>query len=91
MFWALQACGLVPIVEPELLIEGTHDIEVSQRAAETVLQACIAALWRQGVILEAVLLKPQMVMPGSEWQGPAPSPMDIARHTLQALYRCRHA
>ena len=77
----------MPIVEPELLIEGDHDIAESHRAAEEVLQACISALWAQGVLLEAVLLKPQMVMPGSEWPGPKPSPQEIARHTLQVLYR----
>ncbi|KAK9804479.1 hypothetical protein WJX73_007002 [Symbiochloris irregularis] len=82
-----QRCGLVPIVEPELLIDGTHDILTTKRAAERTMQSCMAALWRRGVILEAVLLKPQMVVPGSSAPGPPPSTQDIAHHTLDVLYR----
>ena len=77
----------MPIVEPELLIEGTHDISISRQAAERVLQACVSALWRREAILEAVLLKPQMVVPGSQYAGPPVGSQEIARQTLQALYR----
>lgn len=82
-----QACGLVPIVEPELMIEGTHDIGVSAAAAERVLQATVVALWREGVLLEGALLKPQMVVPGSSYAGPAPGAEEIAHATLTVLYR----
>lgn len=78
----------MPIVEPELLIEGTHSIETSKHAAQRVLHACVAALWHEGVLLEGVLLKPQMVIPGSQWQGLPPSPEEIAIHTLDVMYRC---
>ena len=84
----LQACGLVPIVEPELLIDGTHSIKVSQAALERVLHVCIAELWKHGVLLEGMLLKPQMVMPGAQWAGPPATSHDIALHTLQAISRC---
>lgn len=54
--------GLVPIVEPEILIDGPHTAAVFAQASERVIGACIAALWRKGVALEACLLKPQMIV-----------------------------
>ena len=83
----MQACGLVPIVEPEVLIDGGHGIERSGAVAERVLQACVAALWRRSVLLEAVLLKPMMVMPGADHPGPRASPEAAAQATLRVLRR----
>ena len=83
-----QACGLVPVVEPEVLIDGGHGIARSGAVAERVLQATMAALWRQPVTLEAVLIKPMMVLPGADCAGPAAAPADVARATLQAVRRC---
>ncbi|KAK9839825.1 hypothetical protein WJX81_004472 [Elliptochloris bilobata] len=82
-----QACGLVPIVEPEVLIDGSHGIERSGAAAERVLQACVAALWRSNVVLEATLLKPMMVMPGADHTGSCAWPKEVAQATLTALRR----
>ena len=45
----LQACDLVPMVEPELLIDGTYNIQRSMQASEQVLRACFAALEKHGV------------------------------------------
>nr|CAA61911.1 fructose-1,6-bisphosphate aldolase [Euglena gracilis] len=59
-----QECGLVPIVEPEILMDGDHDIETAAAAAERVLVAVYDALATQGVLLEGTLLKPNMVTPG---------------------------
>lgn len=54
-----QAHDLVPIVEPEILIDGDHDIHRSADVSARVISACIAQLWQHNVDLEATLLKPQ--------------------------------
>ena len=62
-----QAAGLVPIVEPELLIEGDYSAARAEEAATQVVQETVQALWAQGVVLEGCLLKPQMVIAGLGW------------------------
>ena len=64
-----QANGLVPIVEPELLMDGNHRLEVCQYWTEKIVAACYKALSDQEVILEATLLKPNMCIPGADWKG----------------------
>ena len=59
-----QANGLVPIVEPEILCDGDHDLETCQKATEAVLSATYKALMDHHVYLEGTLLKPNMVTPG---------------------------
>jgi fructose-bisphosphate aldolase class I len=59
-----QEAGLVPVVEPEVLMAGTHDLETCRRATETVLRAVFEQLYVQGVRLEGMILKPNMVLPG---------------------------
>ena len=83
-----QACGLVPIVEPEVLIDGSHGMARSGAVSERVLQACVAALWQRPVTLEAVLLKPMMVLPGADHAGPPAAPAEVAQATLTAMRRC---
>ena len=56
-----QKTGLVPIVEPEILTDGDHDVDVSQRVTERVLQAVFSKLHEHGVMLEGIILKPNMV------------------------------
>jgi fructose-bisphosphate aldolase, class I len=51
------------------------------------ISACIAHLWRQGVLLEASLLKPQMIVPGADWTGPKPDAQHIAERTLRVMRR----
>lgn len=80
-----QECGLVPIVEPEILIDGDHDIEASAAAAELVLTACFQALRKEGAHLQGLLLKPQMIIPGSECPGPKPNGRAIAENTLRVM------
>lgn len=82
-----QDCGLVPVVEPEILIDGAHSMERFGAVTERVVGACVAALWRHGVALEGCLLKPQMVIPGAEAEGPRPAPEEVAKHTVAALRR----
>lgn len=59
-----QENGLVPIVEPEILTDGSHSIEVCQAKTEAVLAAVYKALSDHHVLLEGTLLKPNMVTHG---------------------------
>lgn len=61
-----QANGLVPIVEPEILTDGAHDLETCAQATEKVIAACVQALHEHHVLFEGMTLKPNMVLPGSE-------------------------
>ncbi|KAK9828143.1 hypothetical protein WJX74_000580 [Apatococcus lobatus] len=83
-----QESGLVPIVEPEILIDGDHDIEASAAAAELVLTACFEALHKEGAYLQGLLLKPQMIIPGSDCTGPKPNGWAIAEYTLRVMRKC---
>ncbi|ESR43530.1 hypothetical protein CICLE_v10012049mg [Citrus x clementina] len=80
-----QENGLVPIVEPEILVDGPHDIKKCADVTERVLAACYKALNDHHVLLEGTLLKPNMVTPGSE--APKVTPDVIAEHTVRALQR----
>jgi fructose-bisphosphate aldolase class I len=60
-----QEAGLVPVVEPELLMEGAHTLERCGAASEEVLDAVFSHLRAQGVALEGIILKPAMVLSGS--------------------------
>jgi fructose-bisphosphate aldolase class I len=78
--------GLVPLVEPELVIDGDHDADAAEQATIATISACISHLKRLNVPLEATLLKPQMVIPGVDWKGgPRPAPQEVAERTLRAL------
>ena len=59
-----QEAGLVPIVEPEVLMEGAHTLERSYLVTERVLRTVFQQLYTQGVVLEGLILKPNMVLPG---------------------------
>lgn len=59
-----QEAGLVPIVEPEVLMEGDHSLERCCMVTEEVLHAVFGELYMQRVILEGMLLKPNMILPG---------------------------
>lgn len=84
----VQGNDLVPIVEPELLIDGDHSIQTFADTSARVIAGCVAALWRQpGLSLDAVLLKPQMCIPGADFQGEKPSPGTVAEHTLRVMRR----
>jgi fructose-bisphosphate aldolase, class I len=61
-----QEAGLVPIVEPEVLMEGRHSIERCEEATEATLHAVFRDLAEQGVSLEGIVLKPNMVVPGND-------------------------
>ncbi len=81
-----QEQGLVPIVEPEVLMDGDHGIETCARVTEEVLHAVFHALHRQRVTLELLLLKPNMVLPGAACSRQA-TPGEVAAATLLCLRR----
>lgn len=59
-----QEAGLVPIVEPEVLMDGNHTLERCYEVTEEVLQTVFGQLYRQRIMLEGMLLKPNMALPG---------------------------
>ena len=59
-----QEAGLVPIVEPEVLMDGAHTLERCCEVTEETLHAVFSELYRQRVMLEGMILKPNMVLPG---------------------------
>ena len=62
---ACQEAGLVPVVEPEVLMAGDHTLARCEEVTEDVLRAVFTHLVDQRVVLEAMILKPNMVLPGS--------------------------
>lgn len=81
-----QENGLVPIVEPEILMDGTHSIERCAEVSERVLAAVYKALNDHHVLLEGTLLKPNMVLPGVQ-SGKKATPQEVASYTLRTLQR----
>ena len=81
-----QAAGIVPIVEPEVLIDGNHTLERCHAVSEAVLHAVFHALHRHRVILEGIVLKPNMVLQGKD-RSPKASPEVVAAATLEVLRR----
>jgi len=61
-----QANGLVPIIEPEILQDGTHDIHKCAEVSEKIFTAVMGQLFSQKLLIEGLLLKPNMVTPGAE-------------------------
>jgi fructose-bisphosphate aldolase, class I len=81
-----QEQDLVPIVEPEVLMEGSHSIERCERVTGVVLHAVFDALFEQDVLLEAMLLKPNMVVGGKQC-AQQDSVEEVADATLSCLRR----
>ena len=80
-----QAEGVVPIVEPEVLMDGDHDIDRHAEVTEAVQQAVFNALNRHHVVLELMILKPNMVLPGKDKRRAQPE--EVAEATLKVLRR----
>jgi fructose-bisphosphate aldolase, class I len=80
-----QEAGIVPLVEPEVLMDGPHSIAVSERVTGEVLCAVFAELLDQRVALEGIVLKPNMVMSGYSCPSQA-GVAEVAERTL-ALFR----
>jgi fructose-bisphosphate aldolase class I len=81
-----QEAGLVPIVEPEVLMDGAHGIERCEVVTAQALQAVFAELDAHGVLFEGMLLKPNMVIAGKQCAQQA-SVLEVAAATLRCLRR----
>ena len=79
-----QEQGLVPMVEPEVLMDGNHDIGTCYEVTEVVLRSLFDALYNQGVMLEGTILKASMVVPGKDCPEQA-SVEEVAESTLMCL------
>ncbi len=81
-----QEAGLVPVVEPEVLMNGEHSLERCREVTEQVLHTVFDHLYTQGVMLEGMLLKPNMVLPGLAC--PKQATLDeVADATVECLLR----
>ncbi len=81
-----QEAGMVPIVEPEVLMDGTHTMGQCFRITEKVLRTVFTQLYMQGVMLEGLILKPNMVLPGLDCKIQE-SVEEVADATLKCLLR----
>ncbi len=82
-----QAAQIVPIVEPEVLMDGDHDIDRCQTVTEWVLKETFQELYYQKVALEGIVLKPNMAVPGKK-SGKKASVQDVAEKTVRMLKNC---
>ncbi|MBW8072268.1 MAG: fructose-bisphosphate aldolase class I [Ferrovum sp.] len=83
---ACQEQGIVPIVEPEVLIDGDHSLARCTEVTEAVQKEIFYALHRHHIVLEHMILKPNMVLPGKDHPVKA-SPEEIAAATLRVFRR----
>ena len=79
--------GIVPIVEPEVLMDGDHDIDRCYQVTEMVLKLQFEELYFQRVALEGMVLKPNMVVPGKK-SGKKASVEEVAEKTVRVLKAC---
>jgi len=85
-----QEAGIVPIVEPEVMMEGpaaSHDIDGCYGATEWMLKTVFQELYVAHVKLEGIVLKPNMVVPGKK-SGKQASPAEVAEKTARVLREC---
>ncbi len=82
-----QAAQIVPIVEPEVLMDGDHDIDRCQMITEWVLKETFQELYYQKVALEGIVLKPNMAVPGKKSAKKA-SVQEVAEKTVRMLKNC---
>ncbi|MEA3202451.1 MAG: fructose-bisphosphate aldolase, class [Thermoplasmata archaeon] len=82
-----QEAGIVPIVEPEVLMDGGHDVQACDRVTRWAWGTLFEQLMVQGVHLPGILLKPSMIVSGKEATGRA-GPEEVARRTVAGLRDC---
>ncbi|MFB0952066.1 MAG: fructose-bisphosphate aldolase class I [Rhodospirillales bacterium] len=82
-----QEGGLCPIVEPEVIMDGAHDIGRCQEVTEEVIEVVYRELHLQEVYLEGTILKPNMIISGKKCATQA-SAEDVAQRTVETLLRC---
>src|SRR3990170_7402320 len=81
-----QEASIVPMIEPEVLLDGNHSVERSEEATEATLRATYAAIAAHGVSVEHLILKTSMVVSGKEHARQAPVD-EVAERTVRALKR----
>jgi len=79
-----QEAGIVPMVEPEVLMDGTHSLDECFEVTEAVLRALFAQLYEHNVLLEGTILKASMVISGSAAENRA-GVQEVAEATVQCL------
>jgi fructose-bisphosphate aldolase class I len=82
-----QAADIVPIVEPEVLMDGDHSLQRCYEVTEEVLRTVFAELYEMRVMLEGIVLKPNMVIPGMKAAKQA-SPDEVAAATVRLFKNC---
>jgi fructose-bisphosphate aldolase class I len=82
-----QAADIVPIVEPEVLMDGDHSLRRCYEVTEEVLRTVFAELYELRVMLEGIVLKPNMAIPGMKAAKQA-SPDEIAATTVRLFRNC---
>jgi fructose-bisphosphate aldolase class I len=81
-----QENGIVPIIEPEVLMDGDHDIAACEKVTSWTLQEVFSQLFFAGVKLEGMILKPNMIVPGKKSAKQA-SVEEVAEATVRVLKR----
>lgn len=81
-----QEAGIVPIVEPEVLMDGAHTLERCEEVTNLVLDRVFGHLFAARIVLEGMILKPNMVVPGKKSPQKA-SPEQVAEATVRTLKR----
>ena len=84
---SVQEAGLVPIIEPEILMDGDHTIEKTAEVQEEVIKTVYKACQTNGVLLEGTLLKPSMTVNGADCSDKA-DPQKVAEMTIRTMERC---
>jgi fructose-bisphosphate aldolase class I len=82
-----QEAGIVPIVEPEVLMDFDNDIDVCAEVTEWVLKETFQELYNASVFLEGIILKPNMIVPGKKSAKQA-SIEEVADYTVEVLMNC---
>lgn len=81
-----QSLGYVPIVEPEVLMDGSHSIDTCARITESVLKEVFNKLAMHNVDIKNIILKPNMILPGANNE--KTDPVEVAEKTIKVLERC---
>lgn len=82
-----QEANIVPIVEPEVIMDGCHSIERCETVTTQTLKTVFGDLYEQGVALEGIVLKPNMIVSGTECKQQA-SREEVAERTVRVLKEC---
>jgi fructose-bisphosphate aldolase class I len=80
----VQEAGMVPVIEPEVILEGSHSISDAENVTQGTLSIVFEQIKEEGVDLKGLILKTSMVVPGSK-SGEKMNPQDVAKRTVRVL------